>query len=101
MTFDPSSSPIATVLVQHGTLRPGNVLVAGRTWGKVRVMLGEGRKAMREATPSTPVLTVGWKDVPSAGDECLQVINFGDPFFGPVYSGVLHPYGICTDTHKL
>ncbi len=68
-----SSSPVATVLVQHGTLRLGNVLVAGTVWGKVRRILGEGRVTVRTAPPSTPVLTVGWKEVPVAGDKCVQV----------------------------
>lgn len=69
----PASSAVATVLVQHGTLRPGHMLVGGTVWGKVRKMVAEGKEAVLEAPPSTPVLTVGWRDVPMAGDRCLQV----------------------------
>ena len=67
-------SPVASVVVRHGTLECGAVLVAGRTWGKVRAMFDERRKPMREAPPSTPVLTVGWRDLPTSGDNCLQVL---------------------------
>ena len=66
-------SPVATVIVEHGTLKVGDVLVGGRAWARIRALLGEGRQALKEASPSTPVLTVGWKEVPTAGDECIQV----------------------------
>ena len=65
--------PIATVIVKHGTLTKGDVLVAGQAWGKIRTLLNEQRKVVKDAPPSTPVVTVGWKELPSAGDKCLEV----------------------------
>ena len=69
-----TSRPVATLIVQHGTLHCGDVLVAGSTWAKLRAMFSDQQKPLKRALPSTPVLTVGWKDVPAAGDECQQVI---------------------------
>ena len=66
-------SPVSTVIVQEGTLKPGDVLVAGETWGKMRLLLDQSRKPLKQAPPSTPVLTVGWKELPAAGDEITQV----------------------------
>lgn len=66
-------SPVSTVIVQEGTLRAGDVLVAGQSWGKMRKLLDQNRRPLKEAPPSTPVLTVGWKDLPAAGDEVTQV----------------------------
>ena len=66
---------IATVIVQHGTLTKGDILVAGQTWGKIRTMLNEQRKTIKSAPPSTPVVTVGWKELPFAGDKCLEVLS--------------------------
>ena len=63
---------MATVIVQHGTLRRGDILVAGTTWGKIRMMQDEWKRPVHQATPSTPVLTGGWKELPLAGNECLQ-----------------------------
>lgn len=63
----------ATVVLQHGTLRPGQVLVAGGSWCKVRTMYNERRERIQSAPPSSPVLTTGWKDLPPAGELCLQV----------------------------
>jgi translation initiation factor IF-2 len=63
---------VASILVQRGTLKTGNVVVAGQTWCKVRSMTDYQGKAVKEATPGTPVKVIGWKDVPSAGDEMLQ-----------------------------
>ncbi|CCH44134.1 Translation initiation factor IF-2 [Wickerhamomyces ciferrii] len=64
--------PIATVLIRQGTLKPGNVLVAGNTYCKVRSIKDEGGKVIKLAGPSTPVELWGWKEVPEAGDEVLQ-----------------------------
>ena len=71
--LSPPLRPVATVIVRHGTLRCGDVLAAGNTWGKVRAMLNDQKRPLQCATPSMPVLTVGWRDVPIAGEECLQV----------------------------
>ena len=60
--------PVATVIVQRGTLRRGDALVAGSVAGRVRAMFDERGTAVTEAGPSTPVLVMGWDDVPQAGD---------------------------------
>jgi translation initiation factor IF-2 len=60
---------MATVLVQEGTLRTGDVLVAGRTFGKVRAMLDDRGETVEEAGPSTPVEILGLDGVPDAGDK--------------------------------
>jgi len=68
-----SYRPVATLILQHGTLRCGDVLVAGNNWGRVRAMLSDQKRPLECATPSMPVLTVGWRDIPISGEECLQV----------------------------
>ena len=67
-------SSLATVLVLQGTLKKGCVLVAGRVWGKVRGLSDDKGHALTEVTPSTPAVMTGWKEVPTAGDKCIQVI---------------------------
>ncbi|KAI9209134.1 uncharacterized protein BJ171DRAFT_418999 [Polychytrium aggregatum] len=62
---------VATVLVRRGTLRPGDVIVAGTTWGKVRSMTDEHGRQVKEAGPSIPVRINGWKGLPSAGDQVI------------------------------
>jgi len=64
---------MATVLVQHGTLRPGNILTLGLDWFKVRVVTDEKGQKVTEAPPSTPVLVSGWKKLPTAGETWCQV----------------------------
>jgi len=66
--LDRSQGPTATVLVQNGTLRVGDALVARTVSGRVRRMLDEHGQSVREATPSTPVLILGLSGVPTAGD---------------------------------
>jgi translation initiation factor IF-2 len=66
--LDKGRGPVATVIVRRGTLRRGDVLVSGPVAGRVRAMLDENGKQLKEATPSTPVLVMGWDDVPTAGD---------------------------------
>ncbi len=66
---------VATVLVQNGTLRVGDAVVAGTTWGKVRAMFDEKGKRIKEAGPSTPALIMGLSDVPAAGDLLERVGN--------------------------
>jgi translation initiation factor IF-2 len=60
--------PVATVIVQRGTLRTGDALVAGSVAGRVRAMFDENTKPVKAAGPSAPVLVMGWDEVPSAGD---------------------------------
>jgi translation initiation factor IF-2 len=67
--LDRNRGPMATVLIQEGTLRVGDVLVAGRTYGKVRAMLDDRGEQVKEAGPSTPVEILGLDGVPDAGDQ--------------------------------
>ncbi len=64
---DRSRGPLATLLVQNGTLRRGDVIVVGTVWGRVRNMFDERGKNVTEAPPSTPVQVMGLSDVPPAG----------------------------------
>ncbi|MBA3456606.1 MAG: translation initiation factor IF-2 [Deltaproteobacteria bacterium] len=66
--LDRNRGPMATVLIQEGTLRTGDVLVAGRVFGKVRAMLDDRGQPLLEAGPSTPIEVLGLDGVPEAGD---------------------------------
>jgi translation initiation factor IF-2 len=59
--------------VQRGTLRKGCILVAGSAWAKVRAMFDDAGRPLNEAPPSTPVEILGWRELPSAGDEIIEV----------------------------
>lgn len=63
---------VATVLVKRGTLRSGAVIVAGKTWARVRTLRNEAGVTVQEIGPGMPVEVDGWKDQPVAGDEVLQ-----------------------------
>jgi translation initiation factor IF-2 len=67
-SLDKGRGPVATVLVQQGTLRPGDVVVVGRTWGRVRAIADEHGERVKEAGPSVPVQLTGLSEVPEAGD---------------------------------
>jgi translation initiation factor IF-2 len=67
--LDSGRGPVATVLVERGTLRVGDPMVAGHAWGRVRAMLDEFGNQVAEAGPSVPVQVLGFDDVPYAGDE--------------------------------
>src|SRR2546430_3380986 len=71
--LDPGRGPVATVLVQEGTLRIGDAVVAGSPYGRVRALASERGERVAEATPATPVEVVGLNDVPTAGD-LLEVV---------------------------
>lgn len=71
--LDKSRGPIATLLVQNGTLRTGDILIAGTAVGRVRVMRDDRGKAITEAGPSVPVEIMGLSEVPSAGDTFAAV----------------------------
>lgn len=66
--LDKGRGPIATVLVQNGTLHVGDPIVAGTTYGRVRAMMDDKGKRVKEAGPSTPVEVLGFNEVPLAGD---------------------------------
>ena len=63
---------VATVLVRRGTMRPGDVVVAGNTWARVRSLRNEAGLQIPSAGPGTPVEVDGWREQPAAGDEVLQ-----------------------------
>ena len=66
--LDRGRGPVATVLVQRGTLRVGDIVVAGAEWGRVRALVDDRREQVREAGPSTPVEVLGFQATPEAGD---------------------------------
>ncbi|XP_030052310.1 translation initiation factor IF-2, mitochondrial isoform X2 [Microcaecilia unicolor] len=70
---DKGKGPVTTAIIQRGTLKNGCVLVAGNSWAKVRLMYDENGRALKAAAPSMPVQIVGWRELPSAGDEILEV----------------------------
>jgi translation initiation factor IF-2 len=72
--MDPKRGAVATVLIQNGTLRVGDVFVAGATWGRVRAMFNDRGQRVQEAPPSTPVEVLGFEDLPQAGDT-FQVLR--------------------------
>ena len=72
--LDKGRGPVATILVQSGTLSTGDVVLAGQTFGRVRAMLDENGKAIKSAGPSIPVEIQGLTEVPQAGDE-FMVLN--------------------------
>ena len=67
--LDVGRGPVATVLVESGTLRVGDPIVAGAAWGRVRALIDHQGDVIKEATPSTPVQVLGLSEVPRAGDE--------------------------------
>jgi translation initiation factor IF-2 len=69
--LDKGRGPVATVLVQSGTLKRGDVVLAGSAFGRVRAMLDEAGKPVASAGPSIPVEIQGLSDVPAAGDELI------------------------------
>ncbi len=73
--LDKGRGPVATVLVQAGTLHKGDMMLAGTEYGRVRSMINDMGKQVKEATPSTPVEVIGLSGVPAAGDEMLVVPN--------------------------
>ena len=71
--LDKGRGSVVTVLVQSGTLRRGDMVLAGTTYGKVRAMIDEVGRQVNEAGPSIPVELLGLADVPSAGDDMIVV----------------------------
>ena len=71
--LDKGRGPVATVLVQRGTLKVGDVIIGGSQWGRVRALLGDTGDARTEAGPSTPVEVLGFSGSPEAGDRVAVV----------------------------
>ncbi len=69
--IDKGRGPVATVLVQSGTLKKGDVILAGAAFGRVRAMLDENGRQVEQAGPSIPVEILGMTEVPQAGDEMM------------------------------
>ena len=72
-SLDKGRGPVATVLVQSGTLNAGDILVSGQEFGRVRALLDENRQSIKSAGPSMPVEVLGLSGVPNAGDDVLVV----------------------------
>ena len=71
--LDKGRGPVATVLVQKGTLRQGDIVVAGTEWGRVRALIDDKARNVKEALPSVPVEILGLSGVPSAGENFVAV----------------------------
>jgi len=69
--LDKAKGPTATLLVKSGTLHPGDIVLVGSTWGKVRLMYNDLGKQVKDAYPSDAVSITGLEDVPQAGDEFI------------------------------
>jgi len=74
-SLDKGRGPVATILVQDGTLRRGDTILAGEEFGRVRAMFDETGKAIDEAGPSIPAEVLGLSGVPNAGDDVLAVAD--------------------------
>ncbi len=73
--LDKGRGPVATVLVQRGTLKLGDIFVAGSAWGRVRALVNDKGQQVKEASPSTPVEVLGLNSAPEAGDQFDVVPN--------------------------
>ena len=73
--LDKGRGPVATVLVQRGTLKVGDIVVAGSEWGRVRLLQNDRGETVKEAGPSTPIEVLGLSAAPEAGDEMVVVEN--------------------------
>jgi translation initiation factor IF-2 len=73
--LDRGRGPVATVLIQRGTLRVGNLVVAGAEWGRVRALVSDTGESISSAGPSTPVEVLGFSGTPEAGDRLAVVDN--------------------------
>jgi translation initiation factor IF-2 len=75
--LDKGRGPVATILVQTGTLLPGDIMVAGNEWGRVRALVDDHGEQVGEAPPSMPVEVLGLQGTPQAGDRFAVVTNEG------------------------
>ncbi len=74
-SLDKGRGPVATILVQSGTMKQGDMLVSGQEFGRVRALLDENRQKIKSAGPSIPVEVLGLSGVPNAGDDVIAVAN--------------------------
>ena len=74
-SLDKGRGPIATLLIQQGTLKRGDMILAGQEYGRVRAMFNESGEPIEEAGPSMPAVVQGLSGVPAAGDEMIAVAN--------------------------
>ncbi len=74
-SLDKGRGPVATILVQSGTLKQGDIILSGSEFGRVRAMFDENGNKVKEAGPSTPVEVLGLSGVPNAGDNVIAVEN--------------------------
>ncbi len=72
-SLDKGRGPVATVLVQNGTLHRGDILLAGHEFGRVRALLDENGRSIQQGNPSMPVMVLGLSGTPNAGDEVIVV----------------------------
>ena len=75
--LDRGRGPVATVLVQRGTLHVGDIIVAGAEWGRVRALVNDTGEPVQEAGPSVPVEVLGFTGTPDAGDRLAVVESEG------------------------
>ena len=73
--LDKGRGPVASVLVQRGTLDVGDTLVSGTSWAKIRAMLDENGQQVKQAGPSKPAQILGWSATPNAGDDIREVAD--------------------------
>jgi translation initiation factor IF-2 len=73
--MDKTRGPLATVLVHDGTLKPGDTVAVGTTWGRVKAMFNDAGKQLKKAKPSTPVAILGLHSVPQVGDTLTAVAS--------------------------
>ena len=74
-SLEKGRGPVATVLVQRGLLKPGDILLVGQEFGRVRAMFDEDGTRLEEAGPSMPALVLGLSNTPNAGDEAVVEIG--------------------------
>jgi translation initiation factor IF-2 len=72
-SLEKGRGPVATVLVQRGLLKPGDILLTGQEFGRVRAMFDEDGKVLQEAGPATPAMVLGLSGTPNAGDDAVVV----------------------------
>ena len=73
--LDKTRGPLATVLVQNGTLNQGDIVIVGNTWGKLKAIFNDKGKRIKKAEPGTPAKILGLSDVPQAGDALSTIGN--------------------------